>query len=257
VVGGLTGFALLVIVIYLLGPVWQDFGEYVMVSGILLLASGLLADRAIPRKRRFHRVLHLTTAIFAVGAGLAFGSFAFIVDKPLYGLILDAVILSMFLLFTSLMIWANKSQERMKILVDGDYSLELVRELTGRVAQVLASNGLASKKDGNSFQLDLDGKERINFGIRADYRYEDIEYVLILRTNRSRDSPVYASLKEHVSRIVEEIEEDKGFDTFTKVKSVVCGKCDRKVSYIIATDQFFCSKCRKYKKDQDVRVIGA
>lgn len=228
-----------------------------MVSGVLLLTSGLLADRAIPRKRRFRRALHLATALFAIGGGLAFGSFAFVVNKPLYGLILGAVILSMFLLFTSLMIWVNKSQERMKILVGGDYSLELVRELAGRIAQVLTRNGLMSKRYGNSFQLDLEGKERINVGVRADHCYEDTEYTLILRTNRSRDSPVYMSLKEHVSRIVEEIEEDRGFDTFTKVKRVVCRKCGRKVSYIVATDQFFCSKCRKYKKEQDVHVIGA
>jgi hypothetical protein len=255
IIGGLAGFVLLMTIVHILGPVWQDFGEFVGLSGILLLSIGLLAGRAIPRKRRFRRVQDLATGLFAVGGGLMFGSLPLLSGRPLFWVVVFVPMIILTVLFTSLMVWVNKTQERMNILVDGDYSLELVRDFVRKISETLVRKDLPHKKYGNDFQLDLERKERINIAVRADPEYEDTKYMLILRTNRSRDAPVYTSLRAGISEIVREIERERGIDSYPKVDRVVCLKCGRKVGFIVASDQFFCNKCRKYKEDKDVNII--
>ena len=202
-------------------------------------------------------MIYVGAAVGLLGMGFMFGSISHLSGSVLIGLTLLVAMTAFFILLLSVSVWVNRTQERVKIFVDGDYSLELLRELAGRIEDSLLRNGLSYEKYGNTFQLELERKERIIVALTAEEVFEDTKYLLILRTNRSRDSSVYTSLKAEISRIVHDIEREKGIDSYPKVKRVVCRKCRRDVSYVIATDQFYCSKCRKYEKEKDVYVVGS
>ncbi len=253
--GIILGLPLFALIIYLLGPVWREQGEYLVLFGVLVMGTGLLIPGA--KKPRSRKVSHLAAALILLGGGPAFGSIAYMSDSLLVKLSLSVGISSFFILFAAGQVWVSKTQERMKILVDGDYSLELLRELTGKIKSSLSRNGVSYAEYHNSIQLDLDKKERIIIAVIFEEVLEKTEYKLILRAIGSRESSTYALLKKEISEIVYDIEREKGIDSYPKVKRVVCMKCRRDVSYVVATDQFYCMKCRKYEKEKDVYVVGS
>ncbi|MCJ2670249.1 MAG: hypothetical protein LN416_07060 [Candidatus Thermoplasmatota archaeon] len=256
-IGAMLGYSLLMAIMYLLGPIWREYSAYLVLTSTLMLVAGLLTALGAPRKARFRWVIYVGAAVGLLGGGFMFGSMAYLSGSVLIGLALLVAMTAFFILVLSVSVWVNRTQERVKVFVDGDYSLDLLREMAGRIEGSLLRNGLSYEKHGNNFQLELEKKERIIVALTAEEVFEDTKYLLILRTNRSRDSSVYTSLKAEISRIVHDIEREKGIDSYPKVKRVVCRKCRRDVSYVIATDQFYCSKCRKYEKEKDVYVVGS
>ena len=77
-------------------------------------------------------------------------------------------------------------------------------------------------------------------------------YKITLYT-RSKDNNV-ESLKQNIKKLVERMDKEFSIDEYSNYK-LICNECKKRVLYTIDTDEYYCNKCSKYYKENEVEKI--
>lgn len=210
----LLAFMGLMFLIYFVSSLWLVVGQVVFFLGFLMFVTGLLANRIAGK--RSDRIAKVSMDVFFVGFGTILGFAIFAQNNPFNAILMLGTMVFLTLFIFLVEIWAWKTQERLEIRVEGGHSLDLVHRLIAEIGNTINQRGFPNRHYGTNFQLDLADKERIIIGMTLKAGDEEARYLLVLRTNRSRESFTYRTLRNEISSTVLDLDREGYLDSLAK-----------------------------------------
>jgi len=230
---------------YLIGYILYDLLSYFFITGAFMVLLGVVFHKKFKK---------IASTLYFVGVGLILGIGIYFLNNLIFTVFILFSVITLILMFILLIRWVSRTQERLDIYINGNYSLKLVRKISSEIEIILKQNKWSYLKYGCTFQMDFDDKERIIIGLRLDTEGNESKYELILRTNRSRNSIKFLNIKKEILKLISNIEKNERFDNYPQIEKIICKKCRKKSSYNSAYDKFYCNNCNKLKEDKEVLI---
>lgn len=239
-------------IIIIFGVLWQ-----------FIFTSGLTEKYPVPRSVLLGVVVAIFASMFtgmiwgikkkegAIGLSFPFLMLLFVVVIFMWAIILIALI---FVLILVGGIYSIKRRSSLKIYTVASTSVSFHETLINMITRLLKENRIGYTRNHNVFHLKAANDEKIKMIIRMmDGKHIGHYYDIILVT-KARDAKV-EKIKKLIREGIVELNRRKGIDSYPQ-EIFYCRYCGREVFYDQSLDWFYCHKCHRPRRGNNVsRVV--
>lgn len=245
----------LVVLSYFVSSWWVDQFPSIFISTIVILFLSVLLGGVANQRVVFGWMARIAVILLFAGIGMLLGTLVSASRNLSLGVAPLVIVLA--LVFVAFLVEMNirRKQEVLEIIVEGNYSLQLIRHLASRTKEMLDQNGLRYKKEGTSFDLQLSGTGRILVILHMGVKRDRTAYRITVVDEGVRDTSLLDELKDKIFSMILNEEQELGFDSYPKIDRILCKTCWGETIYLMISDEIYCRQCRSKRGDDRVAIM--